>query len=101
MKPILAIAAFLLAAPALAMPAAVCQPLSEAASSAMELRQMGMPRSAIDAMMTDAFTDPDQLAISAMLLDAVYSADVQDTPAMKALAPKVFGAVFLETCLAK
>lgn len=101
MKPILALAASLLAAPAFALPSAICQPMSEAASSAMELRQMGMPRSALDAMLTDAFTDPDQLAISAMLLDAVYSADVQDTPAMKALAPKVFGAVFLETCLAK
>lgn len=101
MKPILALAAALIAGPAFALPASICQPMSEAASSAMELRQMGMPRSALDAMLADAFTDPDQLAISAMLLDAVYSAEVQDTPAMKALAPKVFGAVFLETCLAK
>ena len=101
MKLILALAASLLAAPAFALPASLCQPMSEAASSAMELRQMGMPRSALDAMLAEDITDPDQLAISAMLLDAVYSADVQDTPAMKALAPKVFGAVFLETCLAK
>ena len=97
----LALAASLIAAPAFAMPASICQPLSEAASSAMELRQMGTPRSTLDAMLKDAFTDPDQIAISAMLLDIVYSTDVQDTPVKKALAPKVFGALFLEKCLAE
>lgn len=101
MKPILALAASLLAAPAFALPASVCQPLSEAASGAMELRQMGMKRSALDAMLKDAFTDPDQIAISAMLLDAVYDVDVMDTPVKKAMAPGIFGALFLEKCLAE
>ena len=53
----LALAASLIAAPAFAMPASICQPLSEAASSAMELRQMGTPRSTLDAMLKETKED--------------------------------------------
>ena len=101
MKPILALAASLLAAPAFALPASLCQPMAEAMSGAMELRQMGMKRSTVEAALNDTMTSPLERELTAHMLDAVYAVDVMDTPAMKAAAPAMFSALFLESCLAK
>jgi hypothetical protein len=97
----LALAASLIAAPAFAMPASICNPMAEAMSGAMELRQMGMKRSTIEAALNDMLTSPDERELTAHMLDAVYAVDVMDSPAKRAAAPAMFSALFLESCLAK
>ena len=97
----LALAASLIAAPAFAMPASICNPMAEAMSGAMELRQMGMKRSTVEAALNDMLTSPDERELTAHMLDAVYAVDVMDSPAKRAAAPAMFSALFLESCLAK
>lgn len=101
MKLILALSAALIAGPAFAMPASICNPMAEAMSGAMELRQMGMKRRTVEAALNDMLTSPDERELTAHMLDAVYAVDVMDTPAMKAAAPAMFSALFLETCLSE
>lgn len=97
----LALAASLIAAPAFAMPASICNPMAEAMSGAMELRQMGMKRSTVEAALNDMLSSPDERELTSHMLDAVYAVDVMDSPAKRAAAPAMFSALFLETCLSE
>lgn len=93
-------AAAMIAGPAFALPAAVCNPLADAAEGAMDLRQQGVGKNTV-MMGLDAVLGDDAVAaeLATMLVDAAYKVPVGATQSDKALSVAVFKGIALDVCM--
>ena len=93
-------AAAMIADPAFALPAAVCNPLADAAEGAMDLRQQGVSKDTVmmglGAILGD---DSGGAELATMLVDAAYKMPVETTQSDKALSVAVFKGIARDVCM--
>ena len=93
-------AAAMIAGPAFALPAAVCNPLADAAEGTMGLRQQGVSKDTVmmglGAVLGD---DPVAAELASMLVDAAYKMPVGTTQSDKALSVAMFKGIARDVCM--
>lgn len=92
MKPILALAAFLIAGPAVAGTPDECGMIRDVASTTMNARQNGVTRDFMHAAAKKSASED-------MLIDGVFEVPVMDTPEQKRIVTDLFGAVVYDACM--
>ena len=100
MKPILALAAFLIAGPAAAGTPDVCGTIRDVASATMNARQNGVSREFMQAAAKKTASDDMSVYGAIMvLIDGVFEVPVMDTPEQKRIVTDLFGTVVYDACM--
>lgn len=100
MKPILALAAFLIAGPAAAGTPDVCGTIRDVASATMNARQNGVSREFMKAAAKKTASDDMSVYGAIMvLIDGAFEVPLVDTPEQKRIVTDLFGTVIYDTCM--
>ena len=100
MKPIIVIAAFLIAGPAAAGTPDVCGTIRDVASATMNARQNGVSREFMKAAAKKtASGDATVYGAIMTLIDGVFEVQMMDTPEQKRIVTDLFGAVIYDICM--
>lgn len=100
MKPILALAAFLIAGPAAAASPDVCGTIRDVASATMNARQNGVSREFMQAAAKKTASDDVSVYGAIMvLIDGAFEVPLVDTPEQKRIVTDLFGTVIYDTCM--
>lgn len=100
MKPILALAAFLIASPAASGTPAVCAVIRDTASATMNARQNGVSREFMQAAAKKTSSDDAAVYGAIMvLIDGAFKVPLVDTPEQKRIVTDLFGTVIYDTCM--